>query len=94
MGYMKELVVIRVGGNPYGVWKDAFLSIREIGHIYGLPFTPERVSGVCLIDHRTALLYNLGVCLGDKAFGRTISARAQFPLQLRLYRHIYNSIAR
>lgn len=73
---MKELFVISVDASMYGVWKDDVLHLREISHVHDLPLTPEGVSGVCLVDNDTSILFDLGLCLGHSAFDRRGPGRA------------------
>jgi chemotaxis signal transduction protein len=67
---MKELILINLGGNRYGVWKDDVLSVRDVDGIHGIPMSTALFSGTAGIEGRTANLLDLAACLGHKPFDR------------------------
>jgi chemotaxis signal transduction protein/LysM repeat protein len=73
---MKELILINLGGNRYGVWKDDVLSVRDVSGIHWIPMSTELFSGIAGIEGRTANLFDLAVCLGHKPFDRKRQGRA------------------
>jgi chemotaxis signal transduction protein/nucleoid-associated protein YgaU len=73
---MKELVLLDLGGNRYGVWKDDVLSVRDVSGIHGIPLSTELFSGTTGIEGHTANLFDLAACLGHKPFDRKRPGRA------------------
>ncbi len=61
---MRELLVIRVKGANYGIWKDAVQSVRDVQTLHRLPLSPACIAGMSIIDDRTVTLADLPACIG------------------------------
>jgi chemotaxis signal transduction protein/nucleoid-associated protein YgaU len=61
---MRELLLLRIDGRRYGVWKDQVVSVRGIETLHRLPLSPACIAGISIIDDRTVTLADLPVCIG------------------------------
>ncbi|MBE9535760.1 MAG: chemotaxis protein CheW, partial [Proteobacteria bacterium] len=60
----RALLVTKMGGSNYGVWKDDFKSMQEGRHISTLPLTPPHFAGITDVEGRTVSLFDLAVLVG------------------------------
>jgi chemotaxis signal transduction protein/nucleoid-associated protein YgaU len=61
---MRNLLIITCGGVHYGVWKDAVSSVVGALPLHRLPLSPPAIAGVALFEDRSAVIADLGACLG------------------------------
>ncbi len=61
---MREILLIRIEDQQYGVWKDEVESIANIPTLHRLPLSPACIAGMSIIDGRTITLADLPVCIG------------------------------
>jgi chemotaxis signal transduction protein len=73
---MNELILINLGTDKYGVWKNDVLSVKDVVGIQKIPMSTELFSGTAGIEGNTANLLDLSACLGHKAFDRKRPGRA------------------
>jgi chemotaxis signal transduction protein/nucleoid-associated protein YgaU len=74
-GDMRELIAIDFGDGRYGVWRDEVQAEKETDCVHSLPLSPKHFSGVCDIEGRTAVLFDLAVSLGHRPFDRSRAGR-------------------
>lgn len=61
---MRDLLLVHLENERYGVWKDEILSIREVQALHRIPLSPACIAGMSIIDDRTVTLADLPVCIG------------------------------
>jgi chemotaxis signal transduction protein len=61
---MRNLLLITCGGVHYGVWKDEVPSLVGALPLHRLPLSPPAIAGVALFEDRSAVIADLGACLG------------------------------
>ena len=49
---MSSLIIIELGGQPYGVWEDDIIRTAAVRSIHSLPMTPPQFAGVSDIEGR------------------------------------------
>ncbi len=61
---MRELLVIRVKGAHYGVWKDSVHSVKDIQTLHRIPLAPACIAGMSILDGHTVTFADLSACIG------------------------------
>ena len=61
---MPNLLLLNFSGVHYGVWEDAVPSIVSAVPLHHLPLSPPVIAGIAIIDDRSAVIADLGACLG------------------------------
>ncbi|MEJ2034232.1 MAG: chemotaxis protein CheW, partial [Deltaproteobacteria bacterium] len=73
---MKELVLIEIEGNRYGIWKDALHSACfDVLRVHGFPVGNSFVSGVADHEGKMCTFYDLSASLGHGAYDRNLPGR-------------------
>ncbi|HAD05322.1 MAG TPA: hypothetical protein DEB35_05175 [Desulfuromonas sp.] len=67
---MRKLLLLDFSGVRYGVWEDTVASIRSARGLQRLPLSPADIAGIALLDERSAVIADLGVCLGRPPLAR------------------------
>lgn len=67
---MRKLLLLDFSGVRYGVWEDTVPSIRSARGLQRLPLSPADIAGIALLDERSAVIADLGVCLGRPPLAR------------------------
>lgn len=67
MVLMRDLLLVHLDNERYGVWKDEILSIRDVQALHRIPLSPACIAGMSIIDGRTVTLADLPVCIGHAA---------------------------
>ena len=73
---MKEMLFIKLNNVKFGIWKDEILSIRNIKKIHKIPFMPESLSIMCILDDNIVNLAGLSNCL----YGSPINREGPFSI--------------
>jgi chemotaxis signal transduction protein len=68
---MDTLIVINLGGQPYGVWEDDVLRTSPVASVHSLPMTPPHFAGVADIGERTASLYDISASMGHERLDKS-----------------------
>lgn len=66
---MKDLLLLIIDGQHYGIWKEDVEAVREIQSLHRLPLSPACIAGISILDGRTVTLADLTFCIGN-ASGR------------------------
>lgn len=61
---MRNLLLITFGRTRYGVWEDAVSSVIGALPLHRLPLSPPAIAGIALHEDRSAVIADLGACLG------------------------------
>ncbi len=61
---MRELLLLTIDNQQYGIWKDEIVSVRDIHTLHRIPLSPPCIAGMTIIDDRTMTLADLPVCIG------------------------------
>ncbi|OGW34822.1 MAG: hypothetical protein A2X58_04205 [Nitrospirae bacterium GWC2_56_14] len=61
---MPNLLLLNFNGVRYGVWEDAVPSVISAVPLHHLPLSPAVIAGIAIIDDRSAVIADLGACLG------------------------------
>lgn len=61
---MGNLLVITFSGARYGVWEHAVSSVIGALPLHRLPLSPPAIAGIALLEDRSAVIADLGACLG------------------------------
>jgi len=61
---MKELLLLRLHGIRYGVWKDEIQKVQSITSLYRSPLFPDYIAGMSRISGSPTTLADLSACLG------------------------------
>jgi chemotaxis signal transduction protein/nucleoid-associated protein YgaU len=72
---MRELLLVRVDHEQYGIWKDEVLDVRDLPPLHRIPLAPACIAGMSIIDNRTVMLADLPVCLGHAPAAESASGR-------------------
>lgn len=61
---MRELLLVTIEDQQYGIWKDDILSVKDLQTLHRLPLSPACVAGISIVDDHTVTLADLPVCIG------------------------------
>ncbi len=61
---MPNLLLLNISGAHYGVWEAAVSSAYGAKPLHHLPLSPPVIAGIAIIEDRSAVIADLGACLG------------------------------
>ena len=73
---MGTLLIINLGGQPYGFWEDDISRTTTVPSVHSLPMTPKHFAGVADVGERMASLYDISACMGHEKLPKSGASHA------------------